>query len=837
MQIAGRNRSLRKDSRSLRRATSRVFDFVALGVLAVGSCGAIAGALAWRSDLVMQENRSFEATASTAASALGIALQRDEDLAATGRTLVATTPNISNEAFAGWFRRLGTRNRYPGSFALLYIERVSRSGIAAFERTVQRDPPLGLGRPTSLAIVPHSASPADCLTRAGVLQVTPSISIPAALLQGLLAFTSPTLNYCALPLGRDLATSARTGRETAFRLDSVVSLTPHLDGIPVISPALEASLRASGLIGTLTPVYGAGFSAPHPPQGWILAIYQSSSILAPILHAHRDITAALSFANPGGRLSLLARSGRVAPHADSKSFRLSTTSAWSVVLSGPPTASGLSPRTQGLIVFGAGLVVSLLVAALVLVLGRSRARALDLVDKRTAELRYRAFHDEVTDLPNRAFVFDRGQHLLRRARQHATALTALFIDLDQFKDVNDSLGHSAGDELIRQVARRLACSLRANDTIGRLGGDEFVVLVEHAAHAPAPIALAEALLDTLAAPFALGQRGTVRVSASVGMASASDGQVEELLGDADIALYEAKATARGSYVVFEPAMRRAVTARLGLESELRAAISEREFVLCYQPTLALEDGMVIGAEALVRWQHPTRGVVLPGEFIPVLEATGMIVEVGRFVLFEACRQAARWLAAGQRLNIAVNVSARQLERDDFVALVAQALRSTGLPPALLTLEITETTLMRDVERSAGRLGELKGLGVRLAIDDFGTGYCALSYLQRFPVDALKIDRSFIAEMVESAEGAALVSTILRLGRDLKLETIAEGIETYAQLSHLRAADCAAGQGFLFARPLERPAFEEVLRSTGERVRGFTAGARDTDERAAAQAGS
>lgn len=796
----------------------RLLGATAAGILAVGVASSILGALAWSSYVRVQDAHAFDSTAATAASALGVALQRDTDLTATARTLVETTPALTNSEFATWFRLLGTRDSYPGSFGLLYIESVPARRLAEFERRVSTDPPLGLPASGAFVVSPRHSSPPYCLTRAGVVQVTASMHISPSLLTGLLSFAQADLDYCALPIGRALRETAATDKPAAFTLASLIASTPRLAGVPAVSPALTALLARSGLIATLTPVFPAGAvpgalsSRLDPVDGWILGIYQAGSILEPVLHGHSGWSAVLSYANPSGARTILARSGSTARDALARDFPLDASRTWAVALSAPLPSSGMSAGTQAAALFVGGLVLSLLLFFLVLVLSRSRTRALQLVEVRTAQLRHRALHDDLTELPNRALIFDRAEQMLARAHRDGTVAAALFVDLDQFKDVNDSLGHGAGDDLLREAARRFSATMRETDTVGRLGGDEFVVLVESAPGSPGPEHVASKLIAAMQEPFHLGADGlaVAVISASIGVASGILGSAEELLRDADIALYEAKATTRGGYVVFRPEMRETVAARLGLEAELREAVAQRQFFLVYQPTFDLGDQRITGAEALLRWRHPERGLIMPGEFIPALEATGMIIDVGRYVLFEACRQAAEWRRAGHELAVSVNVSARQVEREDLVEVVEDALRSAELPPDALTLEITETTLMRNTELSATRLRSLKSVGVNLAIDDFGTGYCSLAYLQQFPVDSLKIDQSFVSRMESSAEGAALVHMIVQLGKDLNLVTLAEGIETPSQLARLQLEECVAGQGYLLARPLDPGAMGELL---------------------------
>jgi diguanylate cyclase (GGDEF)-like protein len=432
-----------------------------------------------------------------------------------------------------------------------------------------------------------------------------------------------------------------------------------------------------------------------------------------------------------------------------------------------------------------------------------RQRAQTELSRRQEELAFLATHDPLTGLPNRTLILDRVEQMLVRARRNQAPVAALFIDLDNFKSINDTLGHGAGDELLRAVCARLHGVVRDIDALGRLGGDEFVIVAEGMSLDVGPELIAERLLDALKQPFELsGAEHRLTITASVGIATGDRGSAEELLRDADIAMYRAKWSGKNRYVVFETGMQDAIQTRMEMEMDLRLAFERDEFFLVYQPTFDLQRMSPTGMEALIRWSSPTRGVVQPDDFIPLLEETGLIVQVGEWVLEEACRQGAEWHAAGFPIGIAVNVSTRQLDTEGFAPSVAGALERSGLEPGALTLEITETTLMSNTEETAERLAQAKELGVRIAIDDFGTGYSSLAYLQRFPVDALKIDRSFISRMNQDREGEALIRTLVQLGKSLAIETLAEGIEQSGELSLLREEACDSGQGFLFARPLD-----------------------------------
>ena len=443
-----------------------------------------------------------------------------------------------------------------------------------------------------------------------------------------------------------------------------------------------------------------------------------------------------------------------------------------------------------------------------------RRQADEELGRREEELAFMATHDALTGLPNRTLILDRVEQLLARAARTKMPVAALFIDLDNFKGINDTLGHAFGDELLRAVAARLDGVIRGADTLGRLGGDEFVVISEDLSGEEGPQLIAERLVDALKQPFNLGadKQTRVTVTASVGIATATGLTAADLLRNADIAMYAAKWDGKCRHATFESGMQDRLQERMELEMDLREALARGEFFLAYQPTLNLSDMSPNGVEALIRWRHPVRGLVQPGDFIPLLEETGLITEVGRWVVQQACAQGASWRRAGHDIAIAVNVSAVQLDADEVIDDIRDALASSALDPKALTIEVTETALMRNVDETARRLAALKQLGVRIAIDDFGTGYSSLAHLQRFPVDALKIDRSFISGLENNEEGESLIRTLVHLGKTLSIETFAEGIERPDELSLLRDEDCDSGQGFLFARPLEADDVEAFLQA-------------------------
>ncbi|HEX5580161.1 MAG TPA: EAL domain-containing protein [Gemmatimonadaceae bacterium] len=448
-------------------------------------------------------------------------------------------------------------------------------------------------------------------------------------------------------------------------------------------------------------------------------------------------------------------------------------------------------------------------------------RLVEAIRRSEERLAHQAFHDPLTDLANRALFLDRVRHALARRQRSDAGVAVLFVDLDDFKKVNDSLGHATGDRLLVAAAERLCGCVRSADTVARLGGDEFAVLVEDAGGPTDAALVAERLVDALRAPFGVGST-ELFVSASVGVAIAAPGEsADDLLRNADVAMYYAKARRKDGHAVFEPWMHEAVRERLAIEADLRRALERNELSLHYQPIVRLDTGIPIGVEALVRWQHPDRGAVSPGAFIPVAEDTGLIVSLGRWILREACEQARRWQSAragvAPPLRVTINISGRQLQDASFVADVRETLAATGVDATSLVLEITESVLMQHTEVVLERLRELKALGLSLAIDDFGTGYSSLGYLQRFPIDILKIDKAFVDAVRDGDGDPALARAVIALGDSLGMQTVAEGIEGAAQADGLRRLGCQLGQGYHFARPLPAEALSALLGVQMERA--------------------
>jgi diguanylate cyclase (GGDEF)-like protein len=438
------------------------------------------------------------------------------------------------------------------------------------------------------------------------------------------------------------------------------------------------------------------------------------------------------------------------------------------------------------------------------------------LEENKEHFRHAAFHDALTGLPNRSLFIDHLKLAIERSKlNHNHLFAVLFIDLDRFKNINDSLGHNTGDQLLVAIAERLGACLRPTDTIARLGGDEFAILLDALEEWTEATEVAERIQSELLKSFSLNGH-EVYTTASIGIRLSMDGRedAENMLRDADTAMYRAKDSGKARHELFHSTMHTRAVALLKLENDLRRAIEREEFSVHYQPIISLDTQLLAGFEALARWQHPERGLVSPDEFIPLAEETGLITEIGVLVLREACKQMRAWHSALGResLTMSVNLSGKQLTQTDLIEQIQDTLQQTGLNPTCLRLEITETVVMENAELATNTLLQLRKLGVHLSIDDFGTGYSSLSYLHRFPVNTLKIDRSFIGRMTKGDENAEIVRTICTLANNLGMEVVAEGVETPEQLELLRSLKCEYGQGYLFSRPVDAEKATELLSS-------------------------
>jgi diguanylate cyclase (GGDEF)-like protein len=767
---------------------------VALVVTGLGVAGSISAADSVASSNAARSRDAFVQSAAAVASSLRLALQRERDLVITASGFFLGDPNATTAQFRAWAASVRALKRYPELLSWGEILLVPSADVGAF---VARFDPVS--SPRAFTPLPPGSRRYYCFA-AAVERRTVQEALPVG------------LDYCA---GTALLAARSSGQ--------------LLYG--------AAEIGGKGSVALNLPFYRAG-AVPRTPAarraafaGWIGITLKASTILEAALAGHAGIAVAFRYASAKSSseesaANAVFRAGRVPKDAQSASVPVA--SGWTARTFGAPVADAVFAYASAAAVLLGGVGLSLMVGLLVLALGTGRARARGLVAEQTEELRdqsrelrYQAMHDSLTGLPNRTLIMDRIEQLLARARRTGTTGALLFVDLDEFKSVNDTLGHAAGDTLLIAAAARLQSTLRADDTVGRMGGDEFVVLINGAVSDTGPEFAAERLLDVMREPFELEPGGAlVTVSTTIGIAIGNRDSAGELLRDADTALYQAKAAGRDRYAVYSAAAHTSAGNRTELEFDLRSALARDQFHLVYQPIYNLDDLTVVSVEALLRWRHPNRGLVPPDEFISVLERTGQIREVGHWVLLQACQQAARWRSKGSELAVSVNVSAVQLDGDAIVEHILAALDITGLEAGALIVEVTETALMRSADATAERLRAIKKLGVKIAVDDFGTGYSSLAYLQKFPVDCLKIDRTFIDTLTASPESRALVRTLVQLGRALGLTTLAEGVETTDQLDQLRDEEVNEVQGYLLSRPLDAATLErQILAPVREQANG------------------
>jgi diguanylate cyclase (GGDEF)-like protein len=784
----GRLRRLKSWAQSRKGAWAAV---MALLVLA-GVLAAVLGAREVARSNADKTRLAFHLASAEIASTLKLALQHEEDLVVSASGFVTGNPNASAGDFDRWAESVHAMQRYPELQDFGLVTLVPASRLAAFAARMAANPirPLGphsVGPKESFRVLPPGKRPYYCLAVAG-------------LARNIATFVPGGLDYCAL----------------------APALITTLDsGLTGYAPVLAGD---STTLGVETPVYRGGLVPATATGrkrafiGWIGESLTPDVVLAQALEGHPNVAVIFRYDSPFSHVAFTH--GTAPPGAQrttidlevGREAGLGSHEGWTVQSFGARVGGGVFDSWNSLMLLIGGSLLSVVLGLLVLVLGTGRTRALSLVREKTRELSHQASHDALTGLPNRALVLDRAKQMLARvARQPGMVAGALFIDIDGFKHVNDNFGHAAGDRLLGVVGERLLGAAREQDTVGRLGGDEFIVLVESKAEEATIDLLAERLTEVLREPVELADgREIFSVTASIGVAVRQNGAPDALLRDADLALYAAKAAGKDRYALFEADMTAGVEDRLELEADLSAALRDEQFFLLYQPIFDLSSRDVVGVEALIRWNHPARGILPPESFIPLAEESGLIVAIGRWVLDEACRQAAVWAAEGLGIGVSVNVSAYQLGLAGFVEDVRRALQESWIEPSSLTLEITETALMRNVPAACERLKEIKALGVRVAIDDFGTGYASLSNLQRMPVDILKIDMSFVAALNDGGESRELLGAVLGIGQALSLAVIAEGIEEQSQLSTLEEMGCKMAQGFLMGKPSPAEVIESLL---------------------------
>ncbi len=760
----------------------QVWIVVAMAALLVA--GGVAGSASAASSVARRNaERSRDALALSSvevASTLRLAIQREEDLAVSATGFFLDNPVPSNEEFLTWAKAIQAMERYPELVGWGEVVMVTSAQLKAYMAIAASDPAEVVAR-GEFELVPPGEREFYCLFVVGQSR-HPEIGAPAG------------FDYCAGANGKLTLAARDSGRSGYQAVDT-------LDGTTTL--AVQVPFYRGGVMPPTIEARRAAFA------GWVGLGFDPKVLLDGALRDRPDTAVALRFHDESS--AALFSSGQAPLGATSATIDLDN--GWTVETLATVAGTGIFADRNAVWVLLAGTVASLVLGALLLVLGTGRALARRLVHERTDELRHQALHDGLTNLPNRVLIMDRIDQLLARNRRNGTTGAALYIDLDDFKNVNDTLGHEAGDRLLVAVAARLTSALRDADTIGRMGGDEFVVLIDGASLEVAPEFVAQRLLNVMRQPFELdGAMMPIAVNTSIGVAIGDRSTGGELLRDADVALYQAKAAGKNRYEVFYPEMQTEISRRIDLEFELRSALEGNQFELFYQPIYCLDDLTLVGVEALLRWHNPSLGLIEPTEFIPILEQTGQIQEVGRWVLDQACTQMAAWHARGDTLDVSVNVSGRQLDHNAIVDEVRAALERSGLDAGSLIIEVTESSLMHNAAATARRLREIKELGVKIAIDDFGTGYSSLAYLQQFPVDCLKIDRSFTHAITTSSESKALIRTLVQLGKDLGLKTLAEGVETTGEMDHLRHENVNEAQGFLLSRPLDATTLEAQILS-------------------------
>jgi len=739
-------------------------------LVALGVAGSLFGAEAVAHHRQQKARQSFAQSSADVASLLRLAIQHEQDLVVSAGGFVVADPGASDGAFIRWADAVHALPRYPELSAFGESVVVPAASLAAFASRAVARPEVGLSGGDVFRLTPPGNRALYCFSKLEQLR-SGRASLPLG------------YDYCAGRQGVSVLASRDSGQAASVamrvgRVSSLVVETPLYRGGVV--PATIAARRVAFL-------------------GWIDLTLAPGVLLRSALANHPGLVISLRYARGGS--SLAFSSGRPPAAADRVVTNIG--GEWTVEAAGSLAGAGVLGDPDALALLAAGLALSVSLGLLMLILGSGRRRAVALVSQKTEELRHQALHDPLTGLPNRALVLDRIDRLLARNRRNGTVAGAMYVDLDDFKNLNDTLGHAVGDQLLIAIAARLHIALRNADTIGRLGGDEFVILIEGDDLEATPTLVAERLLEVMRQPFEFAPTtAPLVITVSIGIVVGDRATPDELLRDAGVALTLAKSGGKNRAEVFGEEMNTAARQRYELEFDLRRALEDHQFRLVYQPIYQLDDLTVVGVEALLRWDHPTIGVVQPNEFIPLLESNGQILQVGRWVLCEGCRQMALWHAQGSDVTLSVNVSGRQLESDAVVDDVRAALELSGLPPSMLIVEVTETVLMRDTETASRRLVDLKSLGIHLAVDDFGTGYSSLAYLQRFPVDCLKIDRAFTRAMGESRASRALIRTLVQLGRNLELTILVEGVETTEQVDRLRGEHVDQVQGFLMAGPLD-----------------------------------
>ncbi len=762
-----------------------VWAAVAVLCVVAGTIGSLSAAHSVARHDAAEARQTFRQSSAGIASALKLSIQREEELGVSASTFFARNPKGTPAEFESWVQWARTLQRFPELDNLSLVALFRTPQLAEFEKQVTghaiKLPAKTPVTPAAegLRIVPPSGHNFYCLTVAELMR-SPAGAAPAG------------HDYCARGSALLLARDAGLSHYTPVSVKGTKSLE-------VVVPVYRGNATPQTAFGRVTA-----------SVGWLREVLVPSVTLAQVLRGHPN--SALRLRYHAGTSNVVFTSGT--PQADPQSTTASLHNGWTVKSFGAAVDTNVLSDGTALALLIGGIALSVLLGLLVFVLGAPRTPARALApEARELLLPHEDLYDALTGLPNRLLTMDRAERMVARAgRQSGMLAGALFIDIDWFKDVNDKLGKDAGDQLLSIVSERLEGVLRTGDTVGRLGGDEFVLLVESAARGVRLDSLARRVIEALHKPVELDGFGpSFYATASIGVAFGRYETPEDLLRDAQLALYSAKAAGKDRYTLFNANMRSVIESRAVLEAELNTALLEQQFFLLYEPIYDLNTRKVVGLEALIRWRHPEQGVLEPVDFIPLAEDTELIVPIGRWVLEQACNRAAAWNVAGHRVGISIGVSANQLNRDGFATDVRRALQQSGIEPSLLTLEIAETTVMDDLQAAAARIAEIKELGVRVAINDFGgSGYARHSDLQRMPLDFLKVDRNSLAASDDEDYRSWLIKAILIVGRDLSLTVIATGIDTYEQMTTVQAMGCTMAQGLFMGEPTPADRVESLF---------------------------
>jgi diguanylate cyclase (GGDEF)-like protein len=803
-----------------RGARKLVWALVALLCTAAGVAGSLLGAHAIARTDSTKSRQSTQQTAAAVAASVKLSLRHEEDIAIGAATYFAGNAKTSPKEFAVWVKWAQTLRRYPELEGLSLVTLVHAKELELFHSRIT-------GQPLKPATTTTTASTASSATSSsGATAGSTSSSSPAKPAHGSLRVV-PSSNHSYYCLA--IANLVRSPAKSPPAGLDYCAVTPGLLLSRDTGLTHYATVRAGGTTALAidTPVY-RGNAIPHSvfgreaaSVGWLREVIAPNVLLAEALRGHESSAVRLVYRASNTSIGFASGSPQLVdattPPPGTQSTTLQLHNGWTVQSFASVPSTSVLGDGSALALLIVGCALSALLGVLVFVLGGGRAPVVVRVAQprkpSAADAPSEDLHDPLTGLPNRALMIDRAECMLARAgRQSGLLVGALFIDIDWFKDVNEKLGDAAGDQILKIVAERLEAVVRAGDTVGRLGGDEFVLLVESAARGARLDSLARRVVESLHKPFELEGFGpSFFLTASIGVAFGRYSSPEDLLRDAQLALHAAKAAGKDRYTLFNANMRSVIEGRGVLEVELNAALAEKQFFLLYEPIYDLATGKVAGLDALMRWLHPKRGVVLPDDFIPLAEETGLTVPIGRWALEEACTRAAAWNVEGHQIGVSVEVTPNQLNRDGFVTDVRRALQQSGVEPSMLTLAIAETTVMSDVGAAVERLEEIKQLGVRIAIDDFGgSGYAYHSDLRRLPLDFLKVDRSSLAASEDEDYRTWLLEAIMIVGRDLSLTVVAKGIESFEQLSALQGMGCAMAQGTLMGKPVPANGIENVL---------------------------